>query len=125
MGTHEPGSHVRIRELKSRPELNGECSTIVSFNAAKGRFAVKVSDGSILLLKPENLEVVENLEVAGLDDDDDDTLLLEGNDDDGLRQDDDDLQLEENEDDADEDEDDNLLLEENMDDGGGDDDDDD
>jgi len=123
---------VRIHALKSRPELNGECATIDSFIEPKGRFAVKVADGSVLLLRADNLSLItdeeeeKDLQLEVNDDDDDDGPTIEGNqdddDDDGVQlegnddsDDDDGLQLEDNED-EDEDED-GLLLEDNDDDG--------
>ena len=126
------GLPVRIHALKSRPELNGECAMIDSFIEPKGRFAVKVADGSVLLLRADNLlpitdeEEEEDLQLEVNDDDDDDGPTIEGNqddnDDDGVQlegnddsDDDDGLQLEDNED-EDEDED-GLLLEDNDDDG--------
>lgn len=51
------GTRVLISGLVARPELNGTCGTILSFDAAKGRYAVRLIDVSEerILLKPAAL----------------------------------------------------------------------
>ena len=51
------GTTVTINGLKARPELNGLTGSIVSYDAAKGRYAVKTPDGEQVLLKQLNLEL--------------------------------------------------------------------
>ena len=48
------GTRVELRGLVSKPELNGRCGTVVSWDADKGRAGVKVGNRQ-LLLKPTNL----------------------------------------------------------------------
>ena len=50
------GDQVMIHGLSSRPELNEQVGTIERYNAAKGRFAVRLADGKSILLKAANLE---------------------------------------------------------------------
>jgi tetratricopeptide (TPR) repeat protein len=121
--TPRPGERVILRDLKSRPGLNGRTGIVLSYKAEKERFAVKVEDavGESLLLKEANLERMmrpsaeeEEGDDCGLtleanSDDDGGELTLEAN-----HEDDDDggLHLESNVD-EDEDEDEGLTLEEN------------
>ena len=49
------GDTVKIHSLSSRPELNDQVATAERFNKSKGRFAVRLADGSSILLKPHNL----------------------------------------------------------------------
>ena len=129
-----PDTRVTISGLKGRPDLNSQSGTIMSYDASKGRYAVKVG-GESVLLKPDALTQVSDDEDDGLaleENDDDDGLALEENpaddSDDGLAleenpaddDDDDELQLEGNDDDDelqlegnDDDSDDGLALEEN------------
>eukprot|EP00929_Paragymnodinium_shiwhaense_P115200 TRINITY_DN8390_c0_g1_i1.p1 TRINITY_DN8390_c0_g1~~TRINITY_DN8390_c0_g1_i1.p1 ORF type:complete len:1680 (-),score=385.42 TRINITY_DN8390_c0_g1_i1:11-5050(-) len=53
-----PGSQVRILGLQARPELNGSAGTVVHFVAAEGRWKVKLSDDSMLGVRPQHLEVI-------------------------------------------------------------------
>lgn len=55
---------VEIQGLVSRGDLNGKQGFVTSFDAAKGRYLVRLSDGTALALKPSNLK-----KVSGADDD--------------------------------------------------------
>jgi hypothetical protein len=59
------GEAVILSGLRATPELNGCVGTCVSFDAARGRYHVRVDgrDG-LLSLKPDNLGVVREPEVA-------------------------------------------------------------
>ena len=108
-----PDTRVTISGLKGRPDLNSQSGTIMSYDASKGRYAVKVG-GESVLLKPDALTQVSDDEDDGLaleENDDDDGLELEENPADDS---DDCLALEENP--ADDDDDDELQLEGNDDD---------
>ena len=51
------GKRVRILGLQARPELNGKLAIAESYVASKGRYGVKLPDGTTTLaLKPANLE---------------------------------------------------------------------
>ncbi len=55
-GALEPGAKVTVSGLKARPELNGAAGTIVVWYPDRGRYAVKVGDGSEeVALKPINV----------------------------------------------------------------------
>jgi len=60
------GDRVRLHSL-SRADLNDKRGTISSYLPSKERWAVNLdgSEGSCILLKGENLELVENLQSAG------------------------------------------------------------
>ena len=49
------GSVVSLVRLQARPELNGRRGSLVAFDEGKGRWQVRVGNGTVLLLKPENL----------------------------------------------------------------------
>ena len=52
-----PGTRVQIFGLSSRPDLNGARGVVQSFDEAKGRHGVKLSDeaGQVMAIKPVNL----------------------------------------------------------------------
>lgn len=60
------GSTVKILGLSSRAELNGQIATAERFNRSKGRYAVRLADGSSILLKPHNLDVQDPAAAAAL-----------------------------------------------------------
>ncbi|KAF4675164.1 hypothetical protein FOL47_008171 [Perkinsus chesapeaki] len=50
------GTRVEVLGLKSKPELNGTCGTVIGKNAKSGRFEVKLDKtNSIMAIKPDNL----------------------------------------------------------------------
>ena len=57
------GARVELRGLQSKPELNGRCGTVVSWDADKGRAGVKIGNRT-LSLKPTNLTTVNEDESA-------------------------------------------------------------
>ena len=54
---HAPleGKMVRISGLQAKPELNGQVASAGEFAAAKGRYAVRLSSGGWVTIKPTNL----------------------------------------------------------------------
>lgn len=62
MSTVRIGGTVRLHDLIARPELNGRTGTVVLFDEAKKRYAIRLTDANPedgqLLLKPANLEAV-------------------------------------------------------------------
>ena len=60
------GAEVRIDGLTSRADLNGRLVTVLSFNAAQSRFAVRVHAQSVaskaerVLVKPSNLQITHS-----------------------------------------------------------------
>eukprot|EP00457_Paulinella_chromatophora_P008844 gb/GEZN01008893.1/.p1 GENE.gb/GEZN01008893.1/~~gb/GEZN01008893.1/.p1 ORF type:complete len:391 (-),score=45.63 gb/GEZN01008893.1/:207-1232(-) len=53
------GKQVKIQET-SREDLNGQIAWAIGFDAAKGRYTLRLSNGSVLSLKPSNLELISN-----------------------------------------------------------------
>ena len=49
------GARVEIAGLQRAAQHNGKCAVIRSFDAARGRFAVRLEDGQKLSVKPANL----------------------------------------------------------------------
>ena len=64
MPVHAPSTRVKLGGLKAKPELNGLSATIESFVEASGRYNVKLDDGTVLALKPENLEQLPTTQTA-------------------------------------------------------------
>lgn len=61
----EPGSIVRLVDLRSAPALNMQRATIVRYDEATERYEVRLDfDGSIKRIRPENLDVLEEAEAA-------------------------------------------------------------
>ncbi|CAJ1343282.1 unnamed protein product [Effrenium voratum] len=52
-----PGTAVRLQGLQKAPELNGELGTLKSWDAASGRWLLRLASSSEKRLKLENLEV--------------------------------------------------------------------
>ena len=56
------GQRLRVHGLKARPELNGSHGVALSFDAARGRYALQLCDlhgdhpGETILLRPDNVE---------------------------------------------------------------------
>ncbi len=47
------GTRVLVQRLVAKPEHNGKCARVVSFDARTGRYAVALDDGRELSLKAE------------------------------------------------------------------------
>jgi hypothetical protein len=58
------GKHVRISGLQAKPELNGQIASAGAYEAATGRYAVRLRTGTRVALKPVNLIEVSDEEVA-------------------------------------------------------------
>lgn len=58
------GKHVRISGLQAKPELNGLLATAGDYDATKGRYAVRLRNGTRVALKPANLVEASEEEVA-------------------------------------------------------------
>ena len=53
---YQTGHNVRLKALKSKPELNGQRGSITGYDEAKGRYNVHlVESGKTLQIKPDNL----------------------------------------------------------------------
>ena len=61
----EIGTLVKIKNLKSRPELNGCEATVIDFRIANRRYGLQLSggEGEKITVKPDNIQ-----EVGGVDD---------------------------------------------------------
>ncbi|CAE7475977.1 dbr1, partial [Symbiodinium sp. CCMP2456] len=50
------GSHVRLRGLEKRPELNGSCGRLAAFDPSDGRWQLALADGKgTIRVRPENV----------------------------------------------------------------------
>lgn len=70
------GMRVEISGLNSRPELNGQIGKAVSYESAKGRYAVEL-DGKRIALKATNLSLAADDDDAELTPEDEGLELLE------------------------------------------------
>lgn len=52
------GTKVVIDGLQSRADLNGQTGLVVTYVEEKGRYKVRIKDGSSIAVKPENITVV-------------------------------------------------------------------
>jgi len=53
-----PGAAVCVNGLRARPEFNGQTGTVVEWDEGEKRWKVQMADGSRLMLKLANLEVL-------------------------------------------------------------------
>ena len=61
-----PGTHIMVKNLMKRSDLNGDMGVIVEFDPSSDRYVVQLEDES-LKLKRENIQqIVEQVEVVGL-----------------------------------------------------------
>jgi hypothetical protein len=49
------GDRIRVTSLRSRPELNGAVGNLLKRDASSGRWGVRLEDGELLRVRPENL----------------------------------------------------------------------
>ena len=64
------GTTVTITGLVARPELNGVRGRTLKYDAASGRYGIRLpveNGGSLLAVKPSNLDVMPALDVGGAD----------------------------------------------------------
>ena len=54
-GELQPGSSVRIDGIQSRPEINGQVGTVVTYLAERERYKVRLGDGEEIALKSNAL----------------------------------------------------------------------
>jgi hypothetical protein len=52
------GTRVLVHRLVAKPEHNGKCARVVSFDARTGRYAIALDDGKELSLKAECVAAV-------------------------------------------------------------------
>jgi hypothetical protein len=52
-----PGDRVRLVQLVSQVQLNGQEGTVLQFHKSSGRWAIRLGEGQEKRLKPENLEL--------------------------------------------------------------------
>ena len=48
------GTWVRINGLVQKPELNGMCGAVLSFDHATSRYEIRTSSGELLRIKTQN-----------------------------------------------------------------------
>ena len=60
--TLKRGAHVLIHSLQAKPHLNRTFGLILSYEAEKGRYAVRTATGATMLLKPANLTKMRQAE---------------------------------------------------------------
>lgn len=59
------GKRVLIKGLAARPELNGTHGSALTYSDARGRYGVRLADGTDVALKPANLEAAKDQSADG------------------------------------------------------------
>lgn len=58
----QPGTKVRIHGLLNAAQHNGKVGSVTATKAPEGRLGVKLDDGKVLAIKPENLDRITKAE---------------------------------------------------------------
>ena len=48
------GTWLRLDGLQQKPELNGQCGAVRSFDHAAGRYSIQLGSGDVVRIKPQN-----------------------------------------------------------------------
>ena len=51
------GAWVRLVGLQQKPELNGRCGAVLSFDRADGRYDIRLGLGDVVRIKPQNVRL--------------------------------------------------------------------
>jgi hypothetical protein len=57
VGCIRDGAHVRLSGLRARQDLNGSAAVVEQYSHKRQRWAVRLSSGEAILVKPDNLSV--------------------------------------------------------------------
>lgn len=61
-----PGTPVILKNLRSKPQLNGEMGEIEGYDPSTGRYIVRLDEGSTALKRENIQQIVEGVEITGL-----------------------------------------------------------
>ena len=51
------GTWLRLDGLQQKPQLNGRCGAVRSFDRASGRYEIRLSSGDVVRIKPQNVRL--------------------------------------------------------------------
>ena len=51
------GTWLRLDGLQQKPELNGQCGAVLSFDCANGRYNIRLGSGDVVRIKPQNVRL--------------------------------------------------------------------
>ena len=51
------GTWLQLAGLQQKPELNGQCGAVQSFNRADGRYEIRLGSGDVVRIKPQNVRL--------------------------------------------------------------------
>ena len=51
------GTWLRLKGLQQKPQLNGQCGAVQSFDRASGRYAIRLASGDVVRIKPQNVRL--------------------------------------------------------------------
>ena len=51
------GTWLWLDGLQQKPELNGQCGAVQSFDRAAGRYGIKLGSGDVVRIKPQNVRL--------------------------------------------------------------------
>ena len=51
------GTWLRLDGLKQKPELNGQCGAVQSFDHAGGRYELRLGSSEVVRIKPQNVRL--------------------------------------------------------------------
>ena len=51
------GTWLRLDGLQQKPQLNGQCGAVRSFDCAEGRYEIRLGSGSVVRIKPKNVRL--------------------------------------------------------------------
>ena len=61
-----PGTPVMVKNLRTKPQLNGEMGEVAGYDAASGRYIVHLEDGDTKLKRENVQQIVESVELFNL-----------------------------------------------------------
>ena len=52
------GTWLRLDGLQNKPNLNGRCGAVLSFDRSSGRYEIRLGSGDVVRIKPQNVRLV-------------------------------------------------------------------
>ena len=52
------GTWLRLDGLQQKPQLNGHCGAVQSFDRSSGRYEIRLGSGKVVWIKPQNVRLM-------------------------------------------------------------------
>ena len=52
------GTWLRLDRLQQKPQLNGHCGAVQSFDRSSGRYEIQLGSGEVVRIKPQNVRLM-------------------------------------------------------------------